>query len=291
MAWPDIGLRTMSVVFPSDAAVMVFFVLSGHVLWGSFQRKEPRFFAGLPNYASARLYRLYPLAIASALPLGLIVAAPASDLVRNMLLLSYSLNGVLWSLQVEVVASFLLFAVWGLTRGSAWKLTLALTASIAAVPFSNGYLGVFYFPAFLLGASISLLPRWLWQSGWLLAGGTAILVGTNVLLGHTSITRGFEMIGATVLVGFVANGRLAFLRSRLALFLGAISYPFYLTHVFAMAVIEPYMGALPPMPALALIAAYAVASIAVTTPLAWLLHVFIENPMMRARPQLDWPRR
>ena len=67
----DIGMRILSALFPSDAAVMVFFVLSGHVLWGSFQRKKLRFFADLPDYACSRIYRLFPLVIVSALPLGL----------------------------------------------------------------------------------------------------------------------------------------------------------------------------------------------------------------------------
>src|ERR1700733_6390234 len=39
----SIVMRVLSALFPSDAAVMVFFVLSGHVLWGSFQRRQYRF--------------------------------------------------------------------------------------------------------------------------------------------------------------------------------------------------------------------------------------------------------
>jgi peptidoglycan/LPS O-acetylase OafA/YrhL len=285
MPWHDIAMRVFSALLPADAAVMVFFVLSGHVLWESFRRKQVRFFAGLPDYASARLYRLYPLAIVAALPLGLLTSAPAGELVRNMLLLSNSLNGVLWSLQVEVIASFALFAVWGLARDNPWKLLLALSVTVAAVPFARGQFAVVFFPAFLLGASIGPVPARFWRSRWLTSGGILVLVFTNVLLGHGAITRCFEMVGATALVGAVANGALAFLRTRLAVFLGAISYPFYLTHVIGVIVVEPYLAALPPMPQLALIAVYAVASIGLTIPLAWLLHIFIEDPMLRARPR------
>ena len=136
----DIVMRVLSALFPSDAAVMVFFVLSGHVLWESFRRKNFRFFADLPEYACARVYRLFPLSIVSALPLGLLTSAPAPELVRNMLLMSHSLNGVLWSLQVEVVASFALFALWGITRGAGWKLLLALVLAFAATPlFKYGF--------------------------------------------------------------------------------------------------------------------------------------------------------
>jgi peptidoglycan/LPS O-acetylase OafA/YrhL len=94
------------------------------------------------------------------------------------------------------------------------------------------------------------------------------------------------MGGATVLVGCVANGGLPFLRARVPLFLGAVSYPFYLTHLVGLTVAEPLLAALAPMPRLPLTAVYAVASIALTLPLAWLLHVLVENPCLRARPRI-----
>lgn len=282
----DVGMRVLSALFPSDAAVVVFFVLSGHVLWGSFQRKNLRFFADLPDYACSRAYRLFPLAIVSALPLGLLIDAPAGELVRNMLLLSSSLNGVLWSLQVEVVASLALFAVWGMTRGSRWRLALALALAFAATPLFRGTGYVVFFPAFLLGASISSLPSGLWRGPWPLAGGILVLVLTNVVLGHGGVTRCFEMVGATILVGAVANRRLRLLRGGLPLFLGAISYPFYLTHGIGLAGAE---WLLPPAwggSVLATIFQRALASVTLTIPLAWLLHVFVEDPVLRARPRI-----
>jgi peptidoglycan/LPS O-acetylase OafA/YrhL len=284
----DIVMRVLSALFPSDAAVMVFFVLSGHVLWESFRRKNVRFVAGLPDYACARVYRLFPLAIVSALPLGLLTNAPAAELVRNMLLLSDSLNGVLWSLQVEVVASFALFGLWGVTRGAWWKLLLALVLAFAATPFFRGVGSVVFFPAFILGASISSIPARFWRNRWMLAVGIAVLVFTNVLTGHGGITRCFEMAGATILVGAVANGELGFLRSGVPLFLGGISYPFYLTHVIGLAGAEPFLATLTPGSPFMMIAARAASSIALTIPLAWALHVFVEDPVLRARPRIRW---
>ena len=131
-------MRMFSTLLPSDAAVMVFFVLSGHVLWRSFQRRQMRFLAGLPDYVSARIYRLMPLVIVTGLPIGLLSTASASELVRNMLLLSTSLNNVEWSLQVEMVASLTLFALWGLTRGASWMLLLALVLTFGITPLFRG---------------------------------------------------------------------------------------------------------------------------------------------------------
>lgn len=287
----DIGLRLLSALFPSDAAVMVFFVLSGHVLWESFRRKGYRFFSDLPRYACARVYRLFPLTIVSAMPIGFLVSVSASELVRNMLLLSKSLNGTLWSLQVEVIASLALFALWGLTRGRRWMLCAALAIAFGLTPFFRGEGAVVFFPAFVLGALISSAPPGLWRRPSLIAAGIVVLLFTNVLLGHGGITRCFEMLGATVTVGAVAHGRLGFLTMRLPLFLGVISYPFYLSHTVGLLVVEPYLGALPPMAALPAIALRAAASIAVTIPLAWLLHVFVEDPVLRARPAFGLPVR
>jgi peptidoglycan/LPS O-acetylase OafA/YrhL len=290
-------MRVLSALFPSDAAVMVFFVLSGHVLWGSFERRRYRFFADLPDYACARIYRLFPLTIVSALPLGLLTSAPAPELVRNMVLLSNSLNTVLWSLQVEVVASFALFALWGVTQagvtpGRGWKLLLALVLGFAVTPLFRGVGAVVFFPAFILGASISSVPDRFWCNRFVLIGGIIVLVFTNVVFGHGGITRCFEMAGATVLVGAVAAGRLGFLRGRVPLFLGAISYPFYLTHVIGLAIAEPFLATLTTGSPFVMIAARSASSIALTIPLAWALHVFVEDPVLRARPRIGrwWKR-
>jgi peptidoglycan/LPS O-acetylase OafA/YrhL len=282
----DIAMRLLSALFPSDAAVMVFFVLSGHVLWGSFRRNKKQFFGDLPDYACARIYRLFPLAIVSALPLGMLTNAPAPELVRNMLLLSNSLNTVLWSLQVEVVASFALFALWGLTKGVEWKLLLGLIVAFAATPFFRGQGYVVFFPAFILGGLVASVPPRIWHNGWIVSGGIAILMFTNIVFGHGGITRCFEMAGATVLVGAVGSGQLRFMRTRVALFLGAISYPFYLTHVIGLAGAEPFLVAVGPMSPVLMIAVRAVNSIALTIPLAWALHVFVEDPVLRARPRI-----
>ena len=281
----DIAMRLLSALFPSDAAVMVFFVLSGHVLWESFRRKNMRLFADLPDYVCTRIYRLFPLAIVSALPLGLLTDAAAPELVRNMLLLSNSLNNVLWSLQVEVVASLGLFIVWGMTRGVAWKLLLVLMLASAVIPFFRGVGFVVFFPAFILGAGISSVPDYYWRQTWIVVAAVVMLIFMNVLTGHGGVTRCFEMTGATVLVGAVAHGALPFLRRRGPLFLGAISYPFYLTHLIGLLLAEPLLNTLPTHAPLVMIAARAVSSIALTIPLAWLLHVFVEDPVLRARPR------
>jgi peptidoglycan/LPS O-acetylase OafA/YrhL len=288
MPGTDIALRLVSLLFPAESAVMVFFVLSGHVLWTSFRRKKLRFFADLPNYVSARVYRLFPLAIMSALPLGLLTEASARELVMNMLLLHRSLNGVLWSLQVEVVASLALFALWGMTRGTSGKLLLALVVAIAAVPFFRGNPYVVFWPAFILGASISSIPPRVWGRGSIISIGIAGLVVTNLLFGFGGVSRCFEILGSIILVGAIAAGRFRFLRSRVSLFLGAISYPFYLTHPIGLVLAAPLMQLLSLASPFTRVFALALTSIVLAIPLAWLLHVFVEDPVLRVRPRIRW---
>ncbi len=286
MTATDIALRLVSLLVPAESAVMVFFVLSGYVLWTSFQRKNFSFVDDLPDYVCSRTYRLFPLAIMSALPLGLLTDASARELVLNMLLLHRSLNGVLWSLQVEVVASLQLFAIWCLTRGIGWRLAVALALSLAAVPFFRGNPYVVFVPAFILGASISLLPPPVWRRKPIIAAGLVALVVTNLVFGFGGVSRCFEILGATVLVGAVAAGQFGFLRSRVAHFLGAISYPFYLTHPIGLFLAGPVVQSLSLASPFARVFALAVGSIAVAIPLAWVLHVFVEDPVLRARPRI-----
>ncbi len=285
MAWTDIVLRSLYLVFPSDAAVTVFFVLSGHVLWTSFRRKRLVFFADLPDYACSRLYRLLPVAIMSGLPIGLLTAARADDLVMNMLLLHRDMNGVLWSLQVEVVASLVLFAVWGLTRGQLWKVLATLILSLVAFRFVHGSIYVAFFPAFILGALISSVSPRVWRNPWLLTASVVVLVGTNLVIGRVASTPLFEMAASMVLVGAVASGRLPALGSGLAHFLGAISYPFYLVQAVGLAGANALLGLLPALPLFGRLGLLAVFSVCLTIPLAWFLHVAVEGPAQRGRPR------
>lgn len=283
-------LRLMSAVFPSDAAVMVFFVLSGHVLWESFRRKRLRLLPDFGDYACKRLFRLLPLTIVTTIPIGFLMAGSAQSLAENMLLLSHNLNPVMWSLQVEIVVSLGLFVLWGITLGNVRKMLAALAVAVAVIPFCRGNPYVVFLPAFILGALISSVPNELWHRRFLLPVGLAALLLTNIFLGHGGATRCFEIVGATVLVGAVASGRLACLNWRVPVFLGAISYPFYLIHPMFLDETSIQIAPLGLGMFGSLVAA-AVLSITAALPFAWLLHVGIEMPVLNGRPRIPALRR
>jgi peptidoglycan/LPS O-acetylase OafA/YrhL len=168
-------------------------------------------------------------------------------------------------------------------------MAVGLAVSVAVLPFFRGNSAVMFLPAFILGAGIPLVPARVSRNVPVLILGIVMLVFTNVVLGHGKVDRCFEMVGAVILVGAVSQGRMPFLRRPVPLFLGAVSYPFYLTHVLGLVAAQPLLDMLhfgSPYP---MIAARAALSIPPVILLAWALHVWVEVPVQRAAPRLAWP--
>lgn len=281
----EIAGRLMHLLFPGNGAVMVFFVLSGHVLWGSFARKRSAV-ADFPDYLLARVFRLLPLVIASTLLFLTLVTPTPWELAANMLLLSTSMNGVLWSLQVEMVGSLAIFIAWTATRDDArWLFAALALSAVAVLPFRGNAL-VVYLPAFLLGALTHHVPARIWQSRALLIVAFAVLLLPSIIFSYRGITRLLEILAATAIVGCVAAQRPRLLETPPVNFLGAVSYPFYLMHPLAVAFAMKLLGPLPGLNFLFQFVLYALVSLLISLPLAWLLHVAVEMPTLRTRPRL-----
>ena len=277
--------RLLVHIFPSTAAVLIFFVLSGHVLWRSFVRKKLSAGDTL-DYLCARVFRLFPLVIVTVLPFGYLDNASWKQVLANMLLLSNSLNGVLWSLQVEIVGSAVIFAIWLWSRGERIRLLGCLSGLASLVPIFGHVTIIMYLPAFVLGASISAVPGRIWRSRWLLYGALAVLLGTPLFLPQgLNVSNFFVAIAAMAIVGGVEAQRPRLLQSRPANFLGSISYPFYLVHPVGILLADPFVGAVTHNSFLQIVL-FAIISLTLTIPLAWLLHVTIEMPALRLRPRV-----
>jgi len=281
----EIAGRLMHLLFPGNGAVMVFFVLSGYVLWGSFARKRPTT-ADVPDYIVARLFRLLPLVVATTLLYWLVTSPSPGELIANMLLLSTGMNKVLWSLQVEMIGSMVIFIAWLFARNDPIKLFIALCVVAAAVPFFRGNQFVVYLPAFLLGALIHHVPARIWQSRALLVAALLVLLLPSIVFSYRGVTRLLEILAAAAIVGCVAAQRPPLLENAPIKFLGAVSYPFYLTHPLGMAGALNFIGPLPGMNFLFQFGVYALVSLLISLPVAWLLHVTVEMPALRWRPRL-----
>lgn len=285
-AW-EIIARLGHVIFPADAAVLIFFVMSGYVLWGSLLRRNENPTASFVPYTIGRLYRLLPMSIISAIVIGLIVDSTASELSKNALFLSYSLNGVLWSLQVEVLGSFLIFFLFAFTAGKPWLLVPVLAGSLA-VAYSNPDPLLLFLPTFVFGISLHYMPARLFRSPALLLAGYLSLILADLILHRGVLSRATGFISAWVIVGCVIQVKPAFLLRSSIQKLGDLSYSFYLSHTAGLICARIVLAKLPFAISnqFLLFIFFVAVSLAVSLPLSWLLHTLVEKPGMKAGADL-----
>src|SRR4051794_13617841 len=150
-------------------SVVFFFVLSGFLLTASLQEGPTAVGRAAVRFSIGRFFRIYPAIVAAIFVfwmayeiagLSLLPGAFTADsIVRNLLLLRTNIDGVMWTLQVEVVALPLIFgafilmprlglvpvtitaiALFGLSFWGAWD-RLNLTGSKQLFPFMIGIAG------------------------------------------------------------------------------------------------------------------------------------------------------
>ena len=146
------------------APVVMFFVLSGFVL--------ARSLANDPNPVSFlrhRLFRLFPAAAAVVLLLhfqfGFFVGYEARfdplNVLLNALMIRHDINGVMWSMTVECVATpLILVSAWGFQRSGFYPL-----AALIVVLFGLSFVGPY---VHLLGGFTNLAPLYAFVVGVLL---------------------------------------------------------------------------------------------------------------------------
>jgi peptidoglycan/LPS O-acetylase OafA/YrhL len=271
----DTVFRFLHIVFHADAAVIVFFVLSGLVLSRSLKRNDD----GVVSYLVRRAFRLFPVAAASALVVGYLTPASTwSQMLGASILYDTSLNGVLWTLQIEVWGS-----LWVYAAATARRIHPALFYALLAATFAVSYLDhravPLFMSAFALGAVIDDLPAPAVNRVTVLVGLVALMTA-DFVLGPGFAMRCWQMAGAFCVVAYVARNSLWITANSFAHFLGRISYPFYLLHLAgALIVVKVGVRTLSLDP-YSLFVVYSFASIAIALALAWLVHTSVEVPGM-----------
>ena len=287
------------------APVVMFFVLSGFVL--------ARSLANDPNtvrFLLHRVFRLVPAAASTVLlftllysQFGFLVGDDARfdllNVVLNALMIRHDINGVMWSMTVECVATPLILAsVWVFER---WG--LRPLAVLICVLFGLSFIGPY---AHLLGGFTNLAPLYAFVVGvllhfkgqliaekltrstdWLLALAAIALFAICASRKQTAPLIALECASSALLVLLVAFRPSVRLFRILDLFIvrffGRISYSFYLLHpigiVLAVRSVE--------VSGLMAIAAATVLAIIITTPIAWLSWRYIEKPFILLRNRLD----
>jgi peptidoglycan/LPS O-acetylase OafA/YrhL len=263
------------------APVVLFFVLSGFVLARSLDRN-----ADPLNFFRNRVFRLFPAAAASVFLLTVLywqfdfyIGFPTShdwtNIILNALMIRSDINGVMWSLTVECVASPLIFASFLARKAYGNRPLIVVCAILFGLSFWGDYVH-------LLGGFTSLAPLYSFVVGVALHFAAkdakspsyvlgATTVGLAVLLfcglrKHNALTILGDTIGSGALIYLIAtakNSRVFFLLdARPVRFLGKISFSFYLLHPIALGLANR-SGAESALALFILAAAY-------TFPMAWI---------------------
>lgn len=299
--------------------VTFFFALSGFVLqWSARDRDTVRAFY---RRRAARVYPAYAVACAAGVVLVVVfLGGPFSigPVVTSFVLLQswvpskdyyFAYNGVGWSLSCEALF-YLLFPLVvlrlpALTRrarrvvqgvGVAVILGLAATTSLLG---QGSYLVNHFPPArfveFVLGATVAvdvvrdeaLLPALRLRHALVLFG-VAYLVAGLPVAGFRNVA--LPIVPVLLVLGACARAELAggarpLLRRRLV-WLGEVSYCFYLVHQLVVKVLVRVIGHAPVLPGQGL--PWAVAALALSLLAAVVLHEAVEKPFER---RLRHPRR
>jgi peptidoglycan/LPS O-acetylase OafA/YrhL len=296
-------------------AVVLFFVLSGFVLSATLVHGPTYRASSAMQFGIARLFRIYPavfLAIAMFAAVfwttGVAISAEPFSLgllLRNVLLFDISIDGVMWSLQLEVIAIPLIFVAYqGWWRwGGAFLAGLFLP--LAALSFWGPWNRAIGAPnlfgeihAFVLGMAAYLVaPRfiehWSARTGTLVFAVAAFLfLVSRPLLGFASTWSALTeaasgAVGVAILAVGRPNGPAVIFDASIVRFFGRISYSFYLLHPLTLLVmwkIPTALGAVVQagVPTLSVAALLFVASVAAVTPLAYASYRWVERPGVAA---------
>jgi peptidoglycan/LPS O-acetylase OafA/YrhL len=296
------------------SAVIVFFVLSGFVLAGSIDRGPQDFLPAARRFFTGRVFRLYPAIISTLLIFVLVywlwggaIGTPgpevysAVSVLRNMLLLDATIDGVMWTLQLEVIALPLIFALTLAQRRFGAAIPVGVALVLVALSFWGGWtklidggpeLGSFY--AFVFGIMIHRLGPPLFAR--LRGRAVAVFFFAMVVMFFLArplfgtSTKWSPLVEASTAAGIIAAlafaGEARFARVLdwpLFRFYGRISYSLYLLHPLTLIVLWKMPNQLAwllarGIPGVVIAIGLGLVSTAAITPLAWLNWRFIEVP-------------
>ncbi len=276
------------------AGVLLFFLLSGYLIFRNLQRQS------LPVFLARRLFKLLPaywLNLLVIAALGLLLpdaprftarAYAANFVMLPDLLRQDLVNGGYWTLIIEI-KFYLLAALQFRLLGN--RHVLAVPAAILAANLGfwllhgRGSVLLSYLPVFYLGIELYRAEAASWARPALLrlAGATGAVAASMLLFVDYSRLAAALYIPPLVLAfAWALRRRWA---SPVLSFFGRISYSLYLYHtVLGYALLRALQGAMP-------VAAQLVAALALSIAVAYLSFRAVEEPGVRCGRRLeDWWR-
>lgn len=259
LQYPASGFSRVYFAFANGlGCVVVFFVISGFVLARSLDKADPISFV---SFARHRAFRLLPASIAVIGLLtflherfGFYVGFEGSfaplNVLLNMLLVKSDINGVMWSLTVEIAATPLIFISVRAYRKYGRTPLLAVAAVLFGLSFVGQYrdlIGANLAPLYAFVAGILVhfegpkIARSvsLRTSSWIPVLGTALFLVAGMLKQDAGLMILMDCIGGALLVLAISQWpyqpAMKLLDWRLVRFYGRISYSFYLLHMLTVA--------------------------------------------------------
>lgn len=263
--------------------VMLFFLLSGYLVFRNIERQDTA------TFISRRMFKIFPaywvnvvlIAVFSFL-LGKEVI-PADIVLSNLFMVQdvfrkESMSGVYWTLLIEVKFYVFLAVQHLLLRDRGVLIVLAALIGInTAIWFTRGHASLLltFFPAFYIGIQV----RRAQVSGWSCYAVLQVTTVTTVVAAGLLIFDEYYANWAAIYVVLETAVLIAFLRvdisSPILGFFGRISYSHYLYHASVGYV---FLALIPVMDSLTLNILVVMLVIALTTAIAFISYRFVEVP-------------
>ncbi len=290
-------------IFNGECAVILFFILSGLVLIGSIERDlatRPMALASA-SFAVRRVLRIMPTLIACILAMattmwvlslvvpGLVAPFASKAVLDNLLLISPSVNGASWTLQVEMMAiPFLIVAglaarylgaagLWGCLV-LVFVMTRISWLSDALFPLGGSLL--YFMLGCLIPYTANRFRRMVIMPWWMTL--LVFLAIRQVL--PTTLGFYLQAVFGAFLVAQIYLESPNLLTSPVAQLLGRISYSLYLWNVLFLTAFQAFMPLRPDWMAghpMLFGLVLSVVIIALTIPVAMWSERFIETPGIR----------
>jgi peptidoglycan/LPS O-acetylase OafA/YrhL len=252
----DILTKLVFMVVSGETAVVVFFVLSGAVLFESLRQRHAGPVVTAIGFSVRRVLRLYPtffVCLCGCLAAFAICGAysfEAGHFWPNALLYDFSVLGASWTLQVEFLAvPFILVGFWSYRKLGVIGIatTYAVFATLLCVPWLRAHFVYYqrFLSCFALGLLLptgfgALVARILTARAW-----PAVLVAmlaSRHVMGLHWWSMDAEQILAALLVTLLYYGRAGglgrFFMRGVSQYLGRLSYSLYLCNIVFLILME-----------------------------------------------------
>ncbi|CAN5738992.1 acyltransferase [soil metagenome] len=280
--------------------VAIFFIVSGYLIPVTLDRSGN---GVVRRFLVNRFFRLYPTYWVSILVLviGATTALPLFQLLINLTMLQRfvgvgDLNGVFWTLQIELV--FYALCVVLSLRGRLGDPALLLRFIVVCAILSIALAAVRWHLALKLPVALFLALQ-LMFFGYLLRlravaetgpprerVALAIVIGTLLLACPLAYSRdyGFQESASRYIASYVAATTIFLFalkfrwRNALLAFIGRISYSFYLLHTIVIAAVASYFSDARPVSERLSFLGFLIAAMAFTIVVSWISYRLVEMP-------------